>query len=315
MTNTPQDITSTEQPGWRAREVWTGTASEQSREVRGLSLLSCVPMLGWSCWDAAQVQGLDAHCHPTHEICLIADGQVTWWVEDTDRTRETVTLRRGDGFVTGPGESHGGVDTLMHPCELYWLQVDLPVLLSQFADDAAADALRSAFVLLSPRQFRASPDVRSAFQTLIEEHRLPSPLGRAAAHAALLGLLVRAARDRWQVPLGDALSPRIGAALRWMRERLTENFSIEAAAARAGMTPPRFHERFLAEVGLSPGEWRSRERVARAEHTLRTSEATVTDIALSLGFPSSQYFATAFKRYTGQTPTAFRARFDTAPPR
>jgi AraC-like DNA-binding protein len=39
---------------------------------------------------------------------------------------------------------------------------------------------------------------------------------------------------------------------------------------------------------------------------LRRTAMSVTDIALSVGFNSSQYFSTVFRRYTGRTPGAFR---------
>ena len=34
---------------------------------------------------------------------------------------------KGFLFVTLPNEAHGGVDAVMHPCEIYWLQLRFPV--------------------------------------------------------------------------------------------------------------------------------------------------------------------------------------------
>jgi AraC-like DNA-binding protein len=90
-------------------------------------------------------------------------------------------------------------------------------------------------------------------------------------------------------------------------------------ADAVGLHPTRFHERFLIEIGQTPAEWRIRRRIALAQERLRVPDASVTEVAFALGFASSQYFATAFKKYTGRTPTEYRhavidvaARPDTA---
>ena len=40
---------------------------------------------------------------------------------------------------------------------------------------------------------------------------------------------------------------------------------------------------------------------------MRASDASITELALSLGFSSSQYFATVFKQQVGLTPGAYRS--------
>jgi two-component system response regulator YesN len=102
------------------------------------------------------------------------------------------------------------------------------------------------------------------------------------------------------------LSPDIADAVAWMTARLGEPFCVQEVADAVGLHPSRFHERFLAEVGQTPAEWRIRRRVALAQERLRALDASVTEVAFALGFASSQYFATAFKKYTGRTPSEYR---------
>jgi AraC-like DNA-binding protein len=49
----------------------------------------------------------------------------------------------------------------------------------------------------------------------------------------------------------------------------------------------------------------TRRRIEESKKMLSQGEASVTDIAYALGFSSSQYFATVFKRITGQSPKQF----------
>ena len=48
------------------------------------------------------------------------------------------------------------------------------------------------------------------------------------------------------------------------------------------------------------------EPIAKAKEALARTQQGVAEIARQLGFPSSQYFATQFKRETGLTPRAWR---------
>jgi AraC-like DNA-binding protein len=49
-----------------------------------------------------------------------------------------------------------------------------------------------------------------------------------------------------------------------------------------------------------------RRRIYRAKYLLREPDRPITAIALDLGFSSSQYFATVFKKLVGLTPGEYR---------
>ena len=63
---------------------------------------------------------------------------------------------------------------------------------------------------------------------------------------------------------------------------------------------------FLAETGLSFGDWRSRARLLAALPRLAAGEK-VTSIALDLGYDSPSAFISMFKRALGKTPSAYFA--------
>jgi AraC-like DNA-binding protein/mannose-6-phosphate isomerase-like protein (cupin superfamily) len=274
--------------------------------ARRPALLPEVRMLGWARFPHA-ARSLPEHRHEgAFEVCYIADGAVDWWVEG-----EPFTVSRGHLYVTLPGERHGGAHAVMNPCELFWVQVAPPLPgLSPEGDNALLAGLRS----ITARSFPASPATAAFFAALFEEHRRAGGESRLAAVAArglLHALLAGVVRDhaaavRPAAPPG-LLSPAVATALSWMEARLCEPFTVEQAAAEAGVSPTTLHERFLREVGETPADWRARRRIEEAKRRLLAEPAgSVTEVAFSLGFASSQYFATAFRRYTGLTPTEYR---------
>ena len=60
-------------------------------------------------------------------------------------------------------------------------------------------------------------------------------------------------------------------------------------------------------MGVPPAEYMVRRKVELAKKRLSAPKPHVTNVAYDLGFSSSQYFATVFKRYAQQTPSQFVA--------
>lgn len=72
------------------------------------------------------------------------------------------------------------------------------------------------------------------------------------------------------------------------------------------LSAPTLTTLFRRRTGLPPHAFLVSCRIAKAKETLARTRQGVAEIARQLGFPSSQYFATQFKRETGLTPRAWR---------
>ncbi|MEO3823685.1 helix-turn-helix transcriptional regulator [Actinomadura sp. B10D3] len=81
---------------------------------------------------------------------------------------------------------------------------------------------------------------------------------------------------------------------------------VAAVAARAGYSRYHFVRLFSEVYGETPGAYLARRRIERAQDLLRTTDLTVTEICMLVGFTSLGTFCTRFKQEAGMTPTAFR---------
>jgi AraC-like DNA-binding protein len=83
--------------------------------------------------------------------------------------------------------------------------------------------------------------------------------------------------------------------------------TIEDLADRLCLTP-RTIARNLAAEGVTYQQLRDEIRQARAKEYLSATTLSATEIGLALGFSDGTAFMRAFKRWTGTTPSAFRAQ-------
>ena len=100
----------------------------------------------------------------------------------------------------------------------------------------------------------------------------------------------------------DAFEERVRRAL---FRAVEEPESMSQLAERFGMTE-RTLKRRLAERGTSYSRLLDTQRHDRALELLRTA-ASVEDIAVQLGYSDAANFTRAFRRWTGQSPRAFRS--------
>jgi transcriptional regulator GlxA family with amidase domain len=131
------------------------------------------------------------------------------------------------------------------------------------------------------------------------------PLRQARMHLALMSYIYELVALAQRVPV-RALSAAIASVVEYIDAHLEERVPVERLAREAGLSVPRFKVRFRAETGFPPAEFVLRRRIERARDLLQQGGRTVLEVALQTGFCSSQYFASAFRRISGSTPTAFR---------
>jgi AraC-like DNA-binding protein len=94
--------------------------------------------------------------------------------------------------------------------------------------------------------------------------------------------------------------------------RYSEPLTVADLAAAASLSRAHFSREFKRLYGESPHEYLLTRRLERAAALLRTTNRTVTDIALSVGLSSLGSFTTSFRRIYGRSPTAYRESFPPA---
>jgi AraC-like DNA-binding protein len=101
-------------------------------------------------------------------------------------------------------------------------------------------------------------------------------------------------------------TPLIQRVLQYIDEHLQDPVHVPRLAEVAQLSESRFKTRFKRETGVPPAEFWLRKKIEKASLLLK--KQSVTQVAFDLGFSSSQYFATVFKRYTLTNPSHFQAR-------
>lgn len=81
---------------------------------------------------------------------------------------------------------------------------------------------------------------------------------------------------------------------------------IPALARIALVSEAHFIRRFRAVFGETPGRYLQRRRIERAMALLRTTDRTVGEICVEVGFASVATFTRSFREIVGETPAAFR---------
>jgi len=92
----------------------------------------------------------------------------------------------------------------------------------------------------------------------------------------------------------------------YIESHLDEDISLAALAAEAGLSPHHFGKAFKTTFGRPPCRYIAGRRVHKAKEMLLADHASITEIALSLGFSSHSHFTDVFRKITGTTPSQFR---------
>jgi signal transduction histidine kinase/ligand-binding sensor domain-containing protein/DNA-binding response OmpR family regulator len=82
-----------------------------------------------------------------------------------------------------------------------------------------------------------------------------------------------------------------------------EEFSIEDFGKEVGMSRSQMHRKLKALTGKSASQYIRSVRLSKAKKMIENREATISEVAYSVGFSSPSYFTKCFKEEYGYTPS------------
>ncbi|GGW14941.1 AraC family transcriptional regulator [Streptomyces capoamus] len=150
-------------------------------------------------------------------------------------------------------------------------------------------------------------------------HMVRRDFGTAVANDVARRTVVPPHRDGGQAqyiarPVPDPQLATTTAARTWALGRLHEPIQLRDLAGREAMSVRTFTRRFREEVGVSPGQWLTQQRVERARHLLESTDLSMDQVARDAGFGTAQSMRQHLQATLGVTPTAYRRTFRSAPP-
>jgi transcriptional regulator GlxA family with amidase domain len=146
-------------------------------------------------------------------------------------------------------------------------------------------------------------------------HMIRRDHGSAVANEVARSTVVAPHRDGGQAqfiprPVPDPRAcSSTGAARAWALEHLDRPLRLRDMAARQSMSVRTFTRRFREEVGMSPTQWLTLQRVQRARQLLEETDHTVDRIAAEAGFGTAASLRQHLQAALGTSPTAYRSTF------
>ena len=240
------------------------------------------------------------------EIFYFIRGRLFWKIED-----EGEHLSGNHNLIIPPDTGHGIDRDTVQPSEYYFVQIKVAVfdtIENEKEDVKRNKNLINRLLVHARRSIPANPNLAGYFRGLFEEHEKRAAYSAKRARSWLNLIMTTVLEDaETHSPKAQvgAFSPSIQRSIEWCQKNLTTS-SVEQMALESRMKTAHFRKAFLAEVGVYPSQFITNLRIDRAKYQLRQNKSSVAEISHALGFPSSQYFSTVFRKIEGVSPSEFQ---------
>ena len=234
-----------------------------------------------------------------YQILYIVEGKGTL----TTASAGTRQISSGDMFLLFPGEWHSYAPDPGTGWKEYWIgfsgvNIDHRVRNGFFsaASPVYSIGYNATAVGLYQDAIRVATEQQAHFQQLL-----------AGIVNHLLGLMFMVSRNR-SLDKGRDLASMVVEARSFMQENIEEKIGIPDVAAHLNISYTSFRRSFKTYTGMAPGQYLINLRMHRAKDLLRGTGISIKEISYRLQFESPEYFSTQFKKYSGVTPSEYRAR-------
>lgn len=234
------------------------------------------------------------------EFTLVVNGSMSFYTSQSE-----YEVPGGSVFVSHPNEVHSTNNSPITVNEQYWFQLDIsnPDELLFLNRIAAEDLISN---LKKINRHVIATDNKEIRSTLTNGFSLAYEKGdkfMVAAYLLLfLKLLIKFSRETRY-----SFAPDIEKAVFYIKEHVTEELSLDELASCCNLSTSQFKQKFRHVVGTSPRNYINQTKIKLAKELL-LSDISITAIAMQLGFNTSSYFSSVFKKYTMESPKDYIKR-------
>ena len=183
----------------------------------------------------------------------------------------------------------------------------------KFVTWAAHELITSPNLELTPQLAINDGLLETLALRLKREIEAGNPGGRCFGETLGMAMAVQIVREYSATPAPDRAAALGGLAAYQLRRvidfihaQFSTDISLGDLANVAQLSPFHFARMFKLSTGMSPHQYLRQFRVERARDMLLKSRASITEVALAVGFCDQSHLGANFKKVFGMTPNEFR---------
>ena len=220
----------------------------------------------------------------------------------SDGVTHRYDLEADQGFLICPGQVNTYCADKDHPWKYVWLEFD-GLRVTEYLTYAGLDAAHPIYIPQTPAQGKAVRDT----MLYIANHSKASTLHLIGHHFLFLDGLVQSSSTRRTASGGQLRDFYIQEAITYMEQNYQRDLTVEELADVCKLNRSYFSKLFRESMGCPPQEFLIRMRLSKATELMKTSRASIGDIAQLCGYPNQLHFSRAFRKRYGVSPRAWRA--------
>lgn len=233
-----------------------------------------------------------------YQLLYIVKGSGEFWSESTGRDK-SIPVSEGNILLLFPGEWHNYRPDPHIGWDEYWIGFSGEVIDSRITNGFFSRhhpvlkvGINDEMAALYRRAINIAAGQRSGYQQVL---------------AGIVGLMLGIAysSDRNWLLGGSGMEGRINRAKMIIAEEFRD-IKPQDIAARLNMGYSSFRKIFREYTGFAPMQYIHEHKIGKARELLSNTDIPIKEIAYRLGFENHEYFFTAFRKTTGQTPLHYR---------
>jgi AraC-like DNA-binding protein len=263
--------------------------------------------------ESARDGGSRWHYHKEIEILCILDGLLDITVED-----DSYTMTGGDVLIIGARELHRDRFYAKHGLSYIVFQFDI----EQYLENSTLPYYRAisepGFPLhklnyIFKEQPQAGKKVLEAVKSIFQEVSDKQEGYEMAVSLLIKSIILTLLRNDTEKLIrlkdqGEVM--RLKPVLDYVELHLGGKIQVEDVCRIANVSYYYFVKYFKKVMGMSFLEYVNYKKIKKAERILLTSDASVTQVADSIGMPNMAHFYKVFKKHNQCSPSEFRKKME-----
>lgn len=273
---------------------------KNKKELLTLDSIPGIVTLGRVKYNISQ-SPIPPHTHESYfEITYHITGKQTYTLQEKD-----YLIRGGDIFLSYPHEVHGSGHNHEDKSTFYYVIFSLDGPFLNLSKETTL-YLKKSLYELKHRHFKGNKQFKHIFDQIIDLEHSYHPLAKpmiCSLFTLFFFKLLECAQQKQHLLYHD-----MELTIAKIKENPMQRYTIAELAIASNLSPSRFQQKFREYAGVPPMEFVMREKIEYAKHLLNHTHKPITEIALELGFSSSQHFASTFRKYQFLSPRDYRKR-------